>query len=256
MSTTNPFAGLFPGFDFMQQAVSGVPAGGSLPGLGSWIPTLDAKELDNRINELKTVLFWLEQNAAIVKSTMQALEVQKMTLGTLGAMNLGMAEMAKAFTMPPPAPVKGGAAPVPGAWPFATSVSGAVPPADDKPSRDKGAAPEGGKAQPDAAQQMAASMVAPAQMWWNALSAQFQQLAGTVEQQQVAVEAATAAAKAQTAATAKAAAEVAEAAAEVAEAAAEVAEAAAAVQEAKPKNRAASSKADAGGKDEDKGKSE
>lgn len=252
MNTTNPFAGLFPGFDFMQQAVSGVPAGGSLPGLSSWIPTLDAKELDNRINELKTVLFWLEQNAAIVKSTMQALEVQKMTLGTLGAMNLGMAEMAKAFTMPTPAPAKGGAAPVPGAWPFATSVSGAVPPAD----KDKGAAPEGGKAQPDAAQQMAASMVAPAQMWWNALSAQFQQLAGTVEQQQVAVEAATAAAKAQTAATAKAAAEVAEAAAEVAEAPAEVAEAAAAVQEAKPKKRAAGSKVDAGGKDEDKGKSE
>ena len=152
MNTSNPFAGMFPSFDFMRQAASGVAVP---PGLGSWIPTLDAKELDNRISELKTVLFWLEQNAAIVKSTMQALEVQKMTLGTLGAMNLGMAEMAKAFTMPTPAPAKGGAAPVPGAWPFATSVSGAVPKAEDKPSKDKGAAPEGGKTQPDAAQQMA-----------------------------------------------------------------------------------------------------
>ena len=96
MSTTNPFAGMFPGFDFLRQAASGPIS--NLPGLGTWLPTLDPRELDSRVNELKTVLFWLEQNTAIVKSTIQALEVQKMTLSTLGAMNLGMAEMAKAFT--------------------------------------------------------------------------------------------------------------------------------------------------------------
>lgn len=248
MTTSNPFAGMFPGFDFMHQAASGMAVP---PGLGSWIPTLDPKELDSRINELKTVLFWLEQNSAIVKSTMQALEVQKMTLGTLGAMNVGMAEMAKAFTAPAPGAVKGGAAPA-GSWPFASPVGGAAPQAQEKPKgKGKGAA-AGSEPQPQ--QTLAASMAAPAQMWWNALAAQFQQLAGNVAQQQEVVEAATEAAKARTAATAKAAAEVAEAAAEVAEAAAEVAEAAAAVQ-AKPRKRAAKSaeeKAEKEGKEDGK----
>ena len=247
MNTSNPFAGMFPGFDFMRQAASGVAVP---PGLGSWIPTLDAKELDNRINELKTVLFWLEQNSAIVKSTMQALEVQKMTLGTLGAMNVGMAEMARAFTMPTPTTPATGMAPA-GSWPFGSPVGGAAPQAQEKSSvKGKDAAADAGAAPSSSPQAtLAASMAAPAQMWWNALAAQFQQLAGNVEQQQAAVEAAAEAAKARTAATAKAAAEVAEAAAEVAEAAAEVAEAAAAVQ-AKPRKRTAKAAEEKGGKDD------
>ncbi|MBQ9579487.1 MAG: hypothetical protein IJR28_08140 [Ottowia sp.] len=248
MNTSNPFASMFPGFDFMRQAASGVAVP---PGLGSWIPTLDPKELDSRINELKTVLFWLEQNAAIVKSTMQALEVQKMTLGTLGAMNVGMAEMARAFTMPPPAPAKGSAAPA-GSWPFASPVG--APPQEPAKAKAKGAEAEGSTEASAPQATLAASMAAPAQMWWNALATQFQQLAGNVEQQQVMVEAAAEAAKARTAATAKAAAEVAEAAAEVAEAAAEVAEAAAAVQ-AKPRKRAAKA-AEKGEKEEKEGKEE
>ena len=201
MSTPNPFIGMFPGFDFLRQAASGAPMG-NLPGLSTWLPTLDPKELDSRISELKTVLFWLDQNAAIVKSTIQALEVQKMTLSTLGAMNMGMAEMTKAFTMPTPA----APGPASGAWPFATSVSGA--------------APQAGNAPPPLtpAEQVAASVAAPAQMWWNALNAQFQQLAGNVAQQQAAVEAAAAQTTAQAAEAAEAAAKV----AEVAEAAADM----------------------------------
>ncbi len=242
MSTTNPFAGMFPGFDIMQQAMSGAPIG-SLPGLGSWLPTLDPKELDSRINELKTVLFWLEQNAAIVKSTIQALEVQKMTLSTLGAMNVGMAEMAKAFTMPMPA------APMPGAWPFPSSVSGVPPQAGDAAREGGKEGDEGKQAAEGAApaltpaEQVAASMAAPAQIWWNALNAQFQQLAGNAAQQQAAVEAAAA----------KTTAQVAEAAAEVAEAAAGMAAAAGQGGGSKPaaKKRAASSKA---AEEKDKGK--
>ena len=215
MNATNPFVGMFPGFDFLRQAASGPIS--NLPGLGTWLPTLDPRELDSRVNELKTVLFWLEQNTAIVKSTIQALEVQKMTLSTLGAMNVGMAEMAKAFTMPMPA------APAPGAWPFATSVSGVPPQAGDaaegKAAKDgsEGGKQTAGEAPPlTPAEQVAASMAAPAQMWWNALNAQFQQLAGNVAQQQAAVEAAAAQTTAQ----------MAEAAAEVAEAAAGMAAAA------------------------------
>ena len=222
MSTSNPFAGMFPGLDLMPQA--GTPAGAGLPGLGSWVPTLDPKELERRISELKTVLFWLEQNAAIVKSTMQALEVQKMTLSTLSSMNVGMAEMAKAFTMPMPAPAGGkqtAGAGAPGLFPFPMPAGAAVQQAGkDKPAgkggKESKEGKEGAAAASPAAQMMAASMTVPAQMWWNALNAQFQQLAGNVAQQQAAVEAATA----------KATAKVAETAAEVAEAAADMAAAA------------------------------
>ena len=64
MNATNPFVGMFPGFDFLRQAASGPIS--NLPGLGTWLPTLDPRELDSRVNELQTVLFWLEQNTAIV----------------------------------------------------------------------------------------------------------------------------------------------------------------------------------------------
>ena len=196
-STTNPFSGMFPGFDFK------APAGASLP-MAGWMPTLDPKELDGRINELKTVLFWLEQNATIVKSTIQALEVQKMTLGTLSSMNLGMAEFAKALSAPAAGAAATGkaqqgaaAAPMAAGWPLGagTGASAAAP-------AQAGAADAGSK--DDAAKlaaQAAASMAIPAQMsqmWWNALGSQCQQLYAKTAQQQAAMEAAMAAAASHT----------------------------------------------------------
>ena len=76
-------------------------------------PTLSVGELDKRIQELKTVQFWLEQNGTALKATIQALEVQKMTLTTLQGMNVNMAELAKAFTarVPEPAPAAAPEAP-------------------------------------------------------------------------------------------------------------------------------------------------
>lgn len=64
--------------------------------LKSWAtPTLSVEELDKRISELKTVLFWLDQNAQALKATVQALEVQKMTLATLKNMNFNVDDLAK-----------------------------------------------------------------------------------------------------------------------------------------------------------------
>ncbi len=58
--------------------------------LGSWVtPTLDPEAINKRIQELKVVQFWLEQNARLLTSTIQALEVQKLTLTTLQSMNIG-----------------------------------------------------------------------------------------------------------------------------------------------------------------------
>ena len=92
------FSQLVPGFDFLK-SLTGGGAGGAvpgLPGLSSWVaPTLSVEELDKRINELKTVQYWLEQNVHALKATIQALEVQKMTLSTLQGMNVRMEDLAK-----------------------------------------------------------------------------------------------------------------------------------------------------------------
>jgi hypothetical protein len=106
MSDTSAFGfGKFvPGFDFLQNlgqaanpGAKGSPQG--MPNMASWVaPTLNVEELDKRIQELKTVQFWLEQNTNALKATIQALEVQKMTLSTLQGMNVNMQDLAKAFT--------------------------------------------------------------------------------------------------------------------------------------------------------------
>ena len=148
------FGKLVPGFDFLknlsaQSAASAPPAIPGMAQLGGWVaPTLNVEELDKRIAELKAVQFWLDQNAAALKATIQALEVQKMTLTALRGMNVNMNEMAQAFTarMPGAAP-----APEPAAKPQA---------APDSPAKKA----EGGAA------------VDPMQ-WWGALTQQFQSIA-------------------------------------------------------------------------------
>ena len=148
------FGKLVPGFDFLknlsgQAAASAAPAMPGMAQLGGWVaPTLNVEELDKRIAELKAVQFWLDQNAAALKATIQALEVQKMTLTALRGMNVNMNEMAQAFTARMPgAP----SAPEPAAKPQA---------APDSPAKKA----EGGAA------------VDPMQ-WWGALTQQFQSIA-------------------------------------------------------------------------------
>jgi hypothetical protein len=148
------FGKLVPGFDFLknlsgQAAASAAPAMPGMPQLGAWVaPTLNVEELDKRIAELKAVQFWLDQNAAALKATIQALEVQKMTLVALKGMNVNMNEMAQAFTARMP-----GAAPAP--------EPAAKPPAAPDSSAK---AAEGGAA------------IDPMQ-WWGALTQQFQSIA-------------------------------------------------------------------------------
>jgi len=99
MASATPFNfdNLMPGFDFLKQfAAAGGPAG--MPQAAQWVtPTLDPKELEKRIQELKSVQFWLDQNAKALSATIQALEVQRMTLETLQGMNLGAADVAAAM---------------------------------------------------------------------------------------------------------------------------------------------------------------
>lgn len=100
-SQTDGFGKFIPGFDFLQNlaktATQTVP---QMPNLANWIaPTLNEEELEKRIAELKAVHFWLDQNSKALGATVQALEVQKMTLATLKGMNFNMGDVANAFKL-------------------------------------------------------------------------------------------------------------------------------------------------------------
>src|SRR3954471_10741393 len=100
MSDIPNFAKMVPGFDFLQGLVKN--AGAALPTMGQWVaPTLNPEELQKRIDELKTVQFWLEQNARMLGTTIQALEVQRMTLSTLKTMNVQMTDLREAMKVAP-----------------------------------------------------------------------------------------------------------------------------------------------------------
>ncbi len=93
------FSKLVPGFDFLQGLVKN--AGSALPHIGQWVaPTLDPEELAKRIEELRTVQFWLEQNAKMLGATIQALEVQRMTLSTLKTMNVQVTDLRESMKLP------------------------------------------------------------------------------------------------------------------------------------------------------------
>jgi hypothetical protein len=98
-SQNTGFGKFIPGFDFLQNLAKGTSeAVPQMPNLTNWIaPTLNVEELDKRISELKTVHFWLEQNSKALGATVQALEVQKMTLATLKSMNFNIGDMANAL---------------------------------------------------------------------------------------------------------------------------------------------------------------
>ncbi|APW44645.1 PhaM family polyhydroxyalkanoate granule multifunctional regulatory protein [Rhodoferax saidenbachensis] len=100
-SDTAGFGKFVPGFDFLQNLAKGasnnIP---QMPNLGNWVaPTLNVEELEKRIEELKNVHFWLEQNSRALGATIQALEVQKMTLATLKGMNFNIGDVANALKL-------------------------------------------------------------------------------------------------------------------------------------------------------------
>lgn len=164
------FSQFVPGFDFLKNLAAGsagiggggmgAGSGGALPGMSSWVaPTLSVEEVDKRIQELKTVQYWLEQNGHALKATIQALEVQKMTLSTLRGMNVRMEDIASAFTRAAaPASELPAAAPAP----YAATEAEAVPEAEAAATSDGDTA----------------GVVDPLK-WWGSLTEQFQQIAAS-----------------------------------------------------------------------------
>src|SRR5882762_5888181 len=151
MADASAFTKLVPGFDFLQGLVKN--AGSALPNIGQWVaPTIDPAELEKRIEELRTVQFWLEQNARMLGATIQALEVQRMTLSTLKTMNVQMEDLRDSLTARPAAAA---AAPSAQAEPDAASAR--------KPAARAGAKSASADANPAAVDPM---------QWWGALTKQ------------------------------------------------------------------------------------
>jgi len=140
MSSQEPpnHAHTIPGFDFLsklsQHGATGLGgAAAALPGLppmSHWIaPVFDPEELDKRIHDLRAVHFWLDQNTKALAATIQALELQKMTLLTLRGMNVSMQEMAESFVAKPApaAEAATGAARTTAGWPQSAQSAQAEP---------------------------------------------------------------------------------------------------------------------------------
>jgi hypothetical protein len=199
------FGKFVPGFEFLQnlagQAAGGVAQGigqniPQLPNLGSWVaPTFNVEDLEKRIEELKAVHFWLDQNSKALGATIQALEVQKMTLSTLKSMNFSMGDVANALKIKAADALAGFTGATPAAAPvqFAgleiperTYGKQAAAEPDEEAEEEEMAEPEPvpeparrGKARqpkPAAPASAAGGVVDPMQ-WWGAISQQFQQIA-------------------------------------------------------------------------------
>lgn len=199
-----------PGFDFLQNLAKGATGGlPQMPPLSSWVaPTINVEELEKRINELKTVQFWLDQNSRALSATIQALEVQKMTLSTLKGMNVSMGDMASLFQPKPGNESKAAAAPIPSAADAFAGVTQAMTdamvratsafaPASAAPSAAADKSPPVAAAAPAPAPQeppvasdpqsqggkdkVLGSVIDPMQ-WWGALTQQFQQIAANALQ--------------------------------------------------------------------------
>lgn len=164
------FGKFVPGFEFLQNIAKGasqtIP---QMPNLANWVaPTLNVEELDKRLEELKAVHFWLDQNSKALGATIQALEVQKMTLATLKGMNFNMGDVANALKLKAADTVVTG---VQKAAETAGSAAGAVSGVASAARRKAAGARSGSKADPS-------GVVDPLQ-WWGSLTQQFQQIAAT-----------------------------------------------------------------------------
>ena len=180
------FGKFIPGFEFLQGLAQGAGTAASPLGrVPQWVaPTVSVEEVDKRIAELKAVQFWLEQNGRALAATIQALEVQRMTLSTLKGMNVSMSELAKNFSFPSGAAAAAAEAGHTG-WPMGAEA--AAPAAEPAPKAEPEPEPQpeatasntasGAADAAAAAQQQTQAALGQAMQWWGALTQQFQQIA-------------------------------------------------------------------------------
>ncbi|QBE67196.1 hypothetical protein EWM63_09975 [Pseudoduganella lutea] len=159
-----------------------------VPGLTT--PTLSLDELDKKINDLKAVEAWLNLNGTMLRSSIQALEVQRGTIATLKSMGQSLAD---SMQQKPGRPEKSLFEANPYAAAFfghqepARATPKPAPPAPPRPEAKPEAKPEvkaeakpaeAAPPKPDLAAAAAAQMANPA-IWWNMLQEQFTQAVNT-----------------------------------------------------------------------------
>ncbi len=165
---TTGFGKFVPGFDFLQNLAKGASSSiPQMPNLGNWVaPTLNVEELEKRIEELKGVHFWLEQNSRALGATIQALEVQRMTLNTLKGMNFNIGDVANALKLKAADSVYSGVQRV-----SERAASTAKSIADVATGSNKSSSKSAGKASAGMS-----GLIDPLQLW-GSLTQQFQQIA-------------------------------------------------------------------------------
>ena len=125
---------------------------------------MNVEELEKRVEELKAVHFWLEQNSRALGATIQALEVQKMTLSTLKSMNFNLGDVANALKLKAADSVMSGMHRVgETAASTAKTIADVATGSKSESKKDK---PSGG----------VAGLIDPMQLW-GSLTQQFQQIA-------------------------------------------------------------------------------
>lgn len=179
MGDTNDggFGKFVPGFDFLQNLAKGATQSiPQIPNLANWVsPSLNVEELEKRIDELRAVHFWLEQNSRALGATIQALEVQKMTLATLKGMNFNLGDVANAFKLKAVDSVASGAH-------RASERASAKAAPEAAASEPAGDAQSGDSQTHPAATPSAGSLIDPMQLW-GSLTQQFQQIAASALQE-------------------------------------------------------------------------
>ncbi|APD13301.1 PhaM family polyhydroxyalkanoate granule multifunctional regulatory protein [Pandoraea pulmonicola] len=162
----------------------------------STAPLLDPNEIENRIAEMRAVEQWLTLNLNVLRSTIQAFEVQRATYATLRAFGSGSfgAGDDAAASKPSAAGPQESAATGANFWrsPFATpepaehvapraSTPEPEPEAEPEAATAQDAPPKSDEAQSPFAQAGNAYTALDPSLWFNAMRAQFDQIAAAAQ---------------------------------------------------------------------------
>lgn len=177
-------------FDFMKNLWSGMSMPG-LPGMkipGMVMPTLSVEEINKQIKDLKSVESWLTMNLTMLRSTIQALEVQSATITTIQSMSSSLAEAMKPSAKPAAAPTTEKSGKPIFESPFASPSDKKQAELTDAPAADPGvkteAAPKSsaegfGTIPPTGDSSSLIPPMANPAAWWGMLQDQFKQAVDT-----------------------------------------------------------------------------
>ncbi len=140
-----------------------------IPGMS--MPSMSPDEINKQIADLKAVESWLQLNMNMLRSSIQALEIQSATLSTLQTMGQNFAQAVKPQEdAPKPSPFTAGP-------PFESPFSSFSQSAETDQQESQAASADASAPAADAAA-MAAQFVNPA-AWWNVVQDQFTQAVGS-----------------------------------------------------------------------------